>query len=142
MSRTEPDEAVFQDLQAYFILKKYKVPIHLWNHRNNHTTVVLKQNSKLWLMSWKALTPITAWLIHIIIVIDCSVTIWKVTMFQFTTTAVTLVVLTWSVYMKCRLVLVQIKTILSKGSIQWGPTINVDSNGQTIKSGKEHYCDI
>jgi hypothetical protein len=59
-SRIEPDDAVVQDSQVYFILEKYIVTIHLWKHKNNHGTVVLKK-IKLWLMSLKALTPIIAY---------------------------------------------------------------------------------
>ena len=124
-------------------------PFHFVKIQSTHTSLEPQEQSYNSCIKSKTPTLIngmqgshTALLIHIIIVIDCSVAIWKVTMLQFTTTAVTLVVLTWSVYMKWRLVLVHIKTILSKGSIQWGPTINVDCNGQTIKSVKEHYCDI
>ena len=63
--------------------------------------------------------------------LDGTVAIWKVTMFQFTTTSVT-PVLTWSVFMKCRLSLMQINTTVSKGSMPCGPTINLYYNGKNI----------
>jgi hypothetical protein len=37
----EPDDAVVQDSQVYFILEKYIITIHFWNHKNNHGTDVL-----------------------------------------------------------------------------------------------------
>jgi hypothetical protein len=40
----ESDDAVVQDSQVYFILEKYIVTIHLWNHKNNHGTVVLRKH--------------------------------------------------------------------------------------------------
>jgi hypothetical protein len=45
--RIEPDDAVVHDSQVYFILEKYIVTIHLWNHKNNHGTVVLTKNPTL-----------------------------------------------------------------------------------------------
>jgi hypothetical protein len=47
MSRIEPDDDAVQDLQAYFILEKYIVNIHFWNHKNNHETVAFKKNPTL-----------------------------------------------------------------------------------------------
>jgi len=44
--------------------------------------------------------------------------------------------------MKCRLSLIQIKTTMSKGSMQWGATINLYYNGKNIKNGKKYYFDI
>jgi hypothetical protein len=59
MSRIEPDDDAVQDFQVYFILEKYIVTIHFWNHKNNHGNVVFKK-IKLWQMSLKAITPIIA----------------------------------------------------------------------------------
>jgi hypothetical protein len=60
-SRIEPDDAVVQDSQVYFILEKYIVTMHFWNNKNNHGTIVLKKNLS-WLMSLKALTPMITYI--------------------------------------------------------------------------------
>ena len=112
----EPDDAVVKGSQIYFILEKYIVTIHFWNHMED----CIKKNNAFtkWFLQWSFL--------------------WFYGNMKRKQVSDNLV-LKWNVFMQCILSLVQIKTTVVRGSIHWDPTIDVDSNVKNSKNGKKHY---
>lgn len=122
----------FPGLSGLFHLEKYIVTIHLWNHKNNHRTVVLKQTPTLVnVMEGSHTNNCIAhpyynchWLLCVIM---------KGKQVSVHNISGTLFVLKWCVLITCSFRLMQIKTTLSKVFRHWFPKINVDCYGNILK---------